>query len=272
MATTLRSVIRTLIPFPVRVAVVRMKDMRKFRAEAGRFSTEKATLEAFPHVFAEHRSPLRRPGTTYDKVLQEGKEANVALVSQFISGVVLAPGVEFSYHHTVGKPTPSRGFVNGAEIHDGELKPGIGGGACQVSNLLFVLALLSGARVTQRYRHGLDLFPDSERTVPFGCGATVFFPAKDLRFRNELDVPVLIQLSIEDGYLVGRTRTQEPIGKTWRIYEAEGSFTKEGDRWIRRNVVARVCIENGVDSAPEIVTENVATCLYDPAPSAEEPN
>lgn len=242
--------------------------MNEFRAEAGSFVVKHGDETLYTCAVAEHRSPLRRPGTTYEERLQLGKESNVTLVAKVISGTLLEPGQEFSYHHCVGPPTKKRGFVMGAELHDGRLEGGIGGGACQVSNLLYVLALISGCTITERHRHGFDLFPDSERTVPFGCGATVFFPTTDLRFRNSLDQDLFLSLTIEDGFLVGRTFSQKPVSTRWRLVESEGSIVREADRWIRRNIVVRIASMEGVDAPAETIAENVAVCLYDPEPKS----
>ena len=264
MISKSRAILRAVVPFPIRVAVVRWQAKKRFSAEDQDFQLERVEAADFPYVIAEHRSPLRRPGTTYDEKLQLGKETNVALCASLIRGSILHPGQYFSYHHAVGAPTKKRGFVVGAELHDDELKPGVGGGSCQVSNLLYVLALLSGCEITERHRHGFDLFPDSERTVPFGCGATVFYPLKDLRFRNSLDQSILIDLAVEAGFLVGRSRARAPIDDRWELFEKDGSIEKQGDRWIRRNVVARRRIMGRGERADEIVAENIATCLYEP--------
>jgi vancomycin resistance protein VanW len=253
--------VRRLVPFPVRVAFVRWRDRRRFDAEHSQFAYQHASDTAFPFLVAEHRSPLRRPGTTYDEDLQRGKEINVALASQHIDQLVLEPGQVFSYHHAVGAPTRKRGFVMGAELHDDNLSRGVGGGACQVSNLLYVLALLSGATIVERHRHGFDLFPDSGRTVPFGCGATVFFCAKDLRFRNDLGQALMLRVFVDEGFLVGQTFSREPVKAAFELFELEGSISQDGDRWIRRNIVARR--ERG-SNQHEVVAENEAICLYDP--------
>jgi vancomycin resistance protein VanW len=264
MVRKFRSIIRAVVPFSIRLAIVRWRDSKTFSAEAKDFPVERGAAMDYPFVMAIHQSPLRRVGTTYEDHLQRGKETNVARSARLIHGIILRPGQVFSYHHSVGAPTKRNGFVIGAELHDDELKPGIGGGACQVSNLLYVLALRSGCEVTERHRHGFDLFPDSERTVPFGCGATVFFPSKDLRFRNLLDQPILIDLTSENGFLVGRMRATRSINIRWELFEKEGSIERQGDRWIRRNVVARRMIVSDIESEVEVVAENIATCLYEP--------
>ncbi|MBS1705835.1 MAG: VanW family protein [Armatimonadetes bacterium] len=260
----LKSVIRKLVPFGVRVAWVRRRESRAYEVEHSGFVLPRAGASDFPIVIAEHRSPLRRPGTTYDETLQVGKETNVARAAKAIDGTVIEPRQVFSYHHTVGAPTQERGFVHGAELHDGDLKPGIGGGCCQVSNLLYVLSLLAGGEIVERHRHGFDLFPDSERTVPFGCGATIFFPHRDLRFRNLLDQKLMISLAIEDGFLVGRMRSDKPCHARYELFEMEGTIRECNGRWVRENRVGRRTIQPGTEPAVEEVAHNIATCLYDP--------
>jgi vancomycin resistance protein VanW len=263
----IRQLAREVVPFSVRVAIVRARSMGSWRREAGQFVHEKSGVDAYPFVLAEHRSPFRRPGTTYAEDLQLGKETNGALAAGLIDGVIIAPLATFSYHHAVGHPSRARGFVKGAELQDGELNPGIGGGCCQVSNLLYILALLSGAKIVERHRHGLDLFPDSERTVPFGCGATVFFPMRDLRFRNELDQSIRIGLTVDDGYLVGRIQTRLPVQGRFEIFEIESEMRQEGEVWMRENRVGRRRSTNDGQTDVEEVAHNVARCVYDPRES-----
>ena len=259
-----RTILRKLIPFGIRNLFARAKGMRRFEAEAAEFQFESQLQGAFPNIIATHASPLRREGTTYEPALQQGKETNVALAASRIDGIVVPPGRVFSYHHAVGPPTKARGFVLGSELHDGSLKPGIGGGCCQVSNLLYALALLSGLEIVQRHRHGLDLFPDSGRTMPFGCGATVYFPSMDLRFRNPHPFPVRIGLAIENNDLVGKVSAQVPIAESYEIYEINGVIEKRGNVWMRENRVGRRNIRNGEIVKEEEVAHNVARCAYDP--------
>lgn len=42
------------------------------------------------------------------------------------------------------------------------------------------MALHTPLTVTERHRHGYDVFPDAERTIPFGSGATCFYNYGDL--------------------------------------------------------------------------------------------
>ncbi|MBS1700051.1 MAG: VanW family protein [Armatimonadetes bacterium] len=228
-------------------------------------SCSTARSNPFPIVLCERRTPLRRSATISNERLQCGKEVNVALAAGRIDGVTLAPGESVSYHKLVGLPIKLRGFVEGLELRSGREAEGVGGGCCSVSNLLALLAIESGLDLVERHRHGLDLFPDHGRSVPFGCGATVFYPYADLKIRNPHDFPVRISLVIEDGNLKGQI--QAPTDPSWRyqVVERDHHFSKEGDVWVRQNRICRQKVSpEGQILGEEEVLRNHGRCLYDP--------
>ncbi len=221
-------------------------------------------LRSWDFVLAERSSPLRRDPVK-DEALQRGKEHNVALAASKLDGVIVQPGQLCSYHQLVGRPSRLRGFRPGLELHGERPSAGIGGGCCQISNLLYLLCLLGGQRVVERHRHGLDLFPDSARTVPFGCGATVFYGTADLRFDNPLDQPVLLRMLVQDGWLVGRLLCAEDPGFTMELVERDHRFTREGDHWTRENRIRRIIRDrSGELLVDQLVAHNRARTCYEP--------
>jgi vancomycin resistance protein VanW len=218
-----------------------------------------------PFVVTEHRTPLRRSAVVKSEQLQQGKEANVSIAAKLLNGIVIQPGETFSYHRSIGIPNKSKGFVEGLELRSGREASGIGGGCCSVSNLLFLLAVKSGLEIVERHRHGLDLFPDHGRTVPFGCGATIFFPYADLKIRNPLSIPVRISLVVTDNHLVGQIQAQEDPGWRIELVERDHRFQKDGDIWTRENRICRKVIdEDGKLIREEEVVHNIGRCLYNP--------
>ena len=85
---------------------------------------------------------------------------------------------------TVGKPSVGNGFVDGRNIVDGQLVRQVGGGLCQLSSLVYHLALLGGLEIVERHPHSIDIYRDNERFTPLGADATVVWGSKDLRLRN----------------------------------------------------------------------------------------
>jgi vancomycin resistance protein VanW len=263
----MRELARRLLPFPLRVELVRLRGAPLRRLERGLMARERLPEEgcgAMGFLLAERSSPLRRDPVR-DEVLQRGKERNVTLAASLLDRVVVRPSQLCSYHHLVGRPSRLRGFVPGLELHGERESAGVGGGCCQVSNLLYLLCLMGGMRVVERHRHGLDLFPDSARTVPFGCGATVFYGSADLRFDNPLDQPVLLRMTVEEGRLVGRLRCAEDPGFRVELEERDHRFYREGERWMRENrIVRRILDRHGRLILEQEVAHNVARTCYEP--------
>ncbi|MFZ5477548.1 MAG: VanW family protein [Myxococcota bacterium] len=199
----------------------------------------RAVPERFSHVQCVRASPLRRQGTLYGPAMQAAKEHNVRRAAELLDGVVVPPGGTFSWHRVIGPPIRARGFVPGPELHDGVLAAGGGGGACQAANLVWWLAVHGGLDVVERHRHGLDLFPDHDRSAPFGAGATVFWPHRDLRLRNPHDQAVVLEVRVGDDQLVGRLRFERDPGARWELVEEAHRFVREGEATFRENVLWR---------------------------------
>jgi vancomycin resistance protein VanW len=262
---TLHQAARSLLPFPVRAELLRLRRLPGWLLESHSIAHDRRDAANFRHQLSTYRSPLRRQVAVYDEKLQIGKERNVALAASMLNGLVIQPYQIFSYHHAVGRTTRLRGFRMGLELHAGQQSKGVGGGCCQVSNMLYVLAVFGGMRIVERHRHGFDMFPDERRTVPFACGATVFYNYADFRFENPLTQPVMISIGIQDGYLVGELRAVEDPGWNAEVYETEHGYHKTDDGWIRENRIRRRFIRpDGRILLDQEVSHNVAKVLYDP--------
>ncbi|MBN2798795.1 MAG: VanW family protein [Deltaproteobacteria bacterium] len=213
-------------------------------------------------------TPLERPGAQWTPKVQRAKETNVRLAAAAIDGAVIWPGEVFSWHRWVGPPLRARGFQAGPELHGDTIGLGVGGGACQLANMLFWLAVHAGLEITERHRHGYDLFPDHERTVPFGAGATVYHPSLDLRLRNPHEQPLVLRAWVLEGRLFGEIRGRRPLPSTWRLVERGARFFAEGDVIWRENTLVRERLEGGVAVEEEILGHNLARVLY-PVPPEE---
>ncbi len=146
---------------------------------------------------------------------------NVALAASRINGTVLRPGEVFSYNKTVGHRTVEAGFFEAPEIVKGALKPGVGGGVCQVSSTLFNAALLSGLKIVDRSHHAFPV-----HYLPAGLDATVVDGDIDFRFANSTDAPIYIYGNGHNGVLKFRI-----YGKTNPAKQIElvRGVRKEGD-------------------------------------------
>lgn len=129
---------------------------------------------------------------------------NLRLGSSAITPILIQPGQLFSFWRSVGAPTLERGFLASRNLVKGKLVPEAGGGLCQLSGILYLLALRAGIEIIERHHHSVDIYAESERFCPLGADATVVYGYKDLRFKNNLATPLAFQLSISDDKLTAK--------------------------------------------------------------------
>ncbi|WP_232697700.1 VanW family protein [Brevibacillus daliensis] len=229
------------------------------------FALQKEESE-LPALIFTHRTPLLRQLQNVDMWLQHNKVHNLRIAMQALNGIVIQPGETFSYWRLIKNPSRRRGYVEGMQLFYGKVKIGVGGGLCQLSNLIYWMTLHTPLTVTERYRHSYDVFPDANRTQPFGSGATCAFNYLDLRIKNETNQPYQLILTITDGHLVGEWRAMQPLSYQYEIYEKNHLI--EPAFWggyIRSNqLFRRLYSFDGFLIDDQFITENHALMMYEP--------
>jgi len=153
--------------------------------------------------------------------LQHNKVKNLTIASRRLNGLMVKPGETFSFWRRIGNPTRRKGYVEGMVLFYGNVTAGVGGGLCQLSNLIYWMALHTPLTVTERHRHSYDVFSDSGRTQPFGSGATCAYNYLDLQIKNETDRPYQLIVYLTDTHLVGEWRSTTPSLRRYEVYEKE---------------------------------------------------
>jgi vancomycin resistance protein VanW len=219
----------------------------------------------FPFELVSHSSKLIRKVDPQWTRLQENKVHNLELACARLDRLVVRPSETFSFCHTVGRTTRRKGYVDGLEMHHGALVGAPGGGLCQMSNLLYWMVLHLDLQVLERHRHETDLFPDDERSVPFGMGATVFFNYLDLQFRNTLTQPLLLRVSVQRPLLCGSILSTSERAFDVQIRETEHRFVRhaDGSVWRENRVAKRVGYSDGRAPLEVEIAHNVGRVYYD---------
>jgi len=141
----------------------------------------------------------------------EPKIHNIDLAVSRFQDLAIHPGEIFSFWRLVGKTTEKKGYRKGINIIRGKLSFDTGGGLCQLSGLLYHLIIKAGIEVVERYPHSVDLYTDETRYTPLGSDATVAFGYKDLRIKNNFDIPVCFRIRVKGFKLIGYLCAPEPI-------------------------------------------------------------
>jgi len=221
---------------------------------------------ALPYIEARHATPLFRPLLGLDPVLQSNKVVNLRIAVARLDGLVLEPGQRLSFWREVGRPSYVRGFADGLVLDHGALKSGVGGGLCQLTNLLYWMTVHTRLDVVERWRHSYDVFPDSGRTQPFGSGATCAWPALDLQVQNRTHSRYRLSLEVTETELRGRWTCDEAFTGNFEVYERAHVVTHEGPGvYVRHNQLWRRELDAGcrvVRDSP--LTENHALLMYEP--------
>lgn len=222
--------------------------------------------EALPYEAARHGTPLFRTLSGVQDRLQRNKVTNLALAIETLDGRLLRPGQRLSFWYHVGSPTRRRGFLEGLVLDQGRLTEGVGGGLCQLTNLLYWMTLHTPLTVVERWRHTYDVFADAGRTQPFGTGATCAYPVLDLQVRNGTAADFRLGLALTDTHLQGVWTTDRPLLNSYEVYEAEHLMSNDAPGIFSRHNVIRRRVRNaaGVEVTDELVAVNHALMMYQP--------
>jgi vancomycin resistance protein VanW len=205
-----------------------------------RLRLSRAPAAGFPHPVSDHATPLMRRLAGVDERLQLNKVTNLRLATERLDGLVLAPGERFSFWWHVRAPSRRCGFVDGLVLDDGRLTAGVGGGLCQLTNLLYWMTLHTPLTVVERWRHSHDVFPDAGRTQPFGSGATCAWPVLDLQIENRTRASFRLAVEVTATHLAGAWTADRAVLTRYEVYEAEHLITNDlPGVFMRHNVIRR---------------------------------
>ena len=231
-----------------------------------RFARERQRNRELPYVHADHRTPLLRKLGAVDMQYQYNKITNLRLAVEQLDGLILRPGETMSYWKLIGKPTYKKGYLDGLVLYCGRFDYGVGGGLCQLSNLIFWMTLHTPLTVDERYRHSHDVFPDSNRTQPFGSGATCAYPHRDLMITNDTARTFQLRLRVGEEYLEGEWRCDYEPYVRYRVVERDHEIRPEYfGGYSRHNRLYRQTLNpDGKVLCDELIVENHALMMYSP--------
>ncbi len=219
----------------------------------------------FNNKLFKHRSFIRRKLKDVDMHLQENKVTNLRLAIEKIDRVVIKPGETFSIWKLVGRPTRRKGYLEGLVLNQGAIDKGVGGGLCQLGNLLFWMFAHSPLEIKERYRHGFDVFPDINRKIPFGAGATLAYNHIDLQVKNNTDKTFQIKLWLDSEYLNGELLSDTIIEERYIVEERNHIMKQQmWGGYSRHNQIYKtvICEDDRIEES--LLVENHAVMMYNP--------
>ena len=245
----------------------RIKQKRLFRhlADLPKSFASDLQSESLPFNCKKHQSLLRRKLGNSAPELQENKIANLKIACPTIDGILIKPNQTFSFWRRLGEATVEKGYIEGMQLSQGEVVRGVGGGLCQLANLLYWMALHTPLEIVERHHHSFDPFPDENRTLPFGSGAGVFYNYIDLRFFNPTEFTFQIRLNVAENHLKGVILSNEELPYSYHVIEKNHAFTQKEGKNFRQNEIWREIIDRrtGNKIAEEMLVKNHAEVKYE---------
>ena len=262
-----------LCPFTYRLSMEKEILKRRLNDLVQRipFATQR-TKELLPVLIYRHNSLIRRRLGNVNMQLQENKATNLALAVKHIDGLLIHPGETFSIWQLIGRTTKRKGYKEGLTIAKGQPSQGIGGGMCQLSNLIHWMVLHSELTITEHHHHdGLDLFPDFGRQIPFGTGTSISYNYIDYRFKNNTSNTYQLCLKVNEEYLCGELRAMESQTHSFHIHAENEYFSREKGVVYRNGEVYRDTIDvaTGQCVDTQLIRTNHAKVMYECPPTME---
>lgn len=232
--------------------------------EGNKFAKKRKFVN-FKYIWKGDAKILLRELHGVDMQLQKNKVKNLTIASKKLDGIVIYPGEIFSFWNIVGNPTKKKGYIEGLTISSGNLKTGIGGGLCQMANLIHYLVLHTPLEVVELHHHTDALFPDVKRRVPFGTGTSIVYKNLDYRFKNNSKYPIQLRVWLDDTFLFGELRCEIDLDKTYRLVEEDHHFSKEDGIYYRNSNVFRIIKDKNTKKiiGKELILKNHSKVLYD---------
>ncbi|TAH71479.1 MAG: hypothetical protein EWM47_04590 [Anaerolineaceae bacterium] len=123
----------------------------------------------------------------------EDRAANLANGARLINNAVLYPGEVFSSYTFLLPFSIDNGYYMAGSYNAGRIEQTIGGGACQVTTTLYNAVLLSELDIVERSAHSMTV-----SYVDLAFDAAIAEGSKNFRFKNNTDMPILIEAFSED--------------------------------------------------------------------------
>lgn len=180
----------------------------KWQLQGYRFASNRAGDQTIClYKWANYSCPVvNHPSQAH---LLQSKVENMKKAAAIFDELLIQPKELCSFWKLVGNPNRKGKFHSGPTFEYGEVVQSTGGGLCQISGLIYNLALESGLEIRERHPHSIDAYGE-RRYLPLGRDATVAWVSKDLCFYNPWDFPVVLKIQAFFDHAEGQVFSSVP--------------------------------------------------------------
>ena len=183
-----------------------------------RVTKEVLGIDDISHVLGQY--------STKFAVTDKDRNFNLKLAASKINGLVLKPGIEWSFNSWVGERSQATGYKIAHVITAGEMVDGLAGGTCQISTTLFGASFFAGLEFPSVTNHSRPSV-----YTPLGFDATVAWPHTDFQLKNPYEFPVAVLYRVANGEahveILGKERPYTKIQYVRELLEENPFSTEE---------------------------------------------
>ncbi|WGW10567.1 VanW family protein [Saxibacter everestensis] len=154
------------------------------------------------------------------------RDTNLRVAAKRVTNTVVKPGEQFSLNKAILERTAANGYKSAGVISEGQMKEDFGGGVSQISTTLFNGAFFAGLQLDEHQAHSRYI-----SRYPEGRESTLDWSSIDMKFTNDSDHGVLLQMYLEGGKVhvkVWGTKTVDvDASKSERFAYTSGTTIKE---------------------------------------------
>ena len=188
------------------------------------------SMKQLPYHVFKSSCPMYNEKTGFDMVYQENKVFNLKLAAMTLSYLVIEPQETFSFWKIVRKADDKEQFREGLTVTNGVLTAELGGGLCQMSNLLFWLFLHTPLTIVERHGHRKKDFPEPPSDAPIGVDAAISEGWLDLKVRNDTDISFQIVISFDENNIYGEIFASEKLKYRYEITNQNIVYNRSNDK------------------------------------------
>ncbi len=251
--------------FPIAVRYHQTRQQLRWLLSKQKFTQSKQS-EPLSNRVKLHKSLLLKELAPEEMELQYNKVNNLRIACAETDGVLIRPGETFSFNQTVGEATEAKGYLTGMKLSNGKAVPGVGGGICQLANLIHWMVMHSPLKITARSEHSFDPFPDKGRVLPWGVGCSIVWNYVDLVVHNDTDTTFQLFTKVGERYLEGELRADRELPHSYKVFARNEQFILSDEGYFRRNEIWRSVIDRrtGNTVGEEELKRNCALVIYEP--------
>ena len=118
---------------------------------------------------------------------------------------------------------------------------------------------------TERWRHGYDVFPDLNRSIPFGAGATLAYNYIDFQITNNTPYRFSFRLWLDSSFLNGSLYCDFDYQSTFSVEERFHEIKQQiWGGYSRHNQIHRIEHDQHGVISEHMLVENHALMMYEP--------